>query len=178
MNEEFVPNLLIFVLLIGLLGLLYKAVAKRTHNTRSTANSYLITLGIMLAIIVGWSTVLVVINSTFILPNNKIVASGIAAGIIVSLLRAWMWIVVRIQAPITKNTIASSFEINKRNQSVDSVLGNDFDYQYIPDPIDKYDYCKKYGLTEKNLDIAISKGKIRSCIYKGNLWVNDAELRK
>lgn len=48
--------------------------------------------------------------------------------------------------------------------------------EYLRDPIPAATYTTKYSVSMKNIERAISTGKIKGCLIDGCLWVQDRQL--
>lgn len=109
-----------------LLVWLYRAIAKRAHESRSKVKSFFLAVAVLFGSLTAALLVTLLIIAITGVESSPLASSFIAGALAVSLIRAWRWVVDRIKMPVSEGvdnveTITSRF--NSKQQHWKNSIG-------------------------------------------------------
>ncbi len=99
MNEDLTVTIIVLAFYGGIGYWIYTAVKKRSHKSRSSLKSFGFILGVLMLVLIVWFFVIAIIDYAINIPRNEVLTMGVAAAIIISLIRTWTWGITKIQLP-------------------------------------------------------------------------------
>ena len=153
--DDFTVLVICLIFYGGILYALFNGVKNKSHQSRNVLKSYFYVLGtILLSLIISIAFVWGVVSLLDLQRGQAVTAFGVGA-IAISVVRSWQWSFSKIASPI------KGYVYKEPNSEID--------LEMIPEDA----YIRKYRISKKKMNSAISSGIIKSSIENGQLIVED-----